>query len=123
MFEKNGQSERELVIGGNTAPIASLLSQSGANILLCDYTADAYEFKSALGDDSNIKIRCNINPALLRGLDMQSIAGDFVSKLALFSNPIAGTGILPFDFIPSQILDFKMNVARFAWMKSLRTSK
>jgi hypothetical protein len=48
ILEKSGQLERELAIGGNTAPIADLLPQTGANFLLCDYAADALEFKSIL---------------------------------------------------------------------------
>jgi uroporphyrinogen decarboxylase len=107
ILEKSGQLERELVIGGNTVPIAGLLRQTGANYLLCDYAADAHEFKSALGDDSNLKVRRNINPALLRGLGVDALAEKFRSELFLFSNPIAGTGILPFDFCPGKLLDFK----------------
>lgn len=107
ILEKSGQLERELVIGGNTAPIAALLPQTGANILLCDYAADVAEFKSALGDDSNLKVRRNINPALLRGVEIEELAKKFSSELLLFKNPIAGTGILPFDFNPSKFLDFR----------------
>jgi uroporphyrinogen decarboxylase len=110
ILEKSGQLERELVIGGNTSPIAALLPQTGANILLCDYATDASEFKSALGDDSKLKVRRNINPALLRLSDMESLANKFSSELSIFSNPIAGTGILPFDFNPKKFSDFKNSV-------------
>jgi hypothetical protein len=41
------------------------------NNLLCDYATDAAEFKSSLGDDSNLKVRRNINPALLRGVNAE----------------------------------------------------
>ena len=107
MLEKSGQLERELVIGGNTAPIAALLPQTGANILLCDYATDAAEFKSDLGDDSNLKVRRNINPALLGVNDIGELSKKFISDLSIFSNPIAGTGILPFDFNPKKFSDFK----------------
>ena len=102
-----GQQERELVIGGNTAPIAGFLKQTGANILLCDYATDAAAFKSAIGDDSNLKVRRNINPALLIDSDMEELAKKFGAELALFSNPIAGTGILPYDFMPNTYLAFQ----------------
>jgi uroporphyrinogen decarboxylase len=107
LLKELGQQERELVIGGNTAQIAGLLKQTGANILLCDYASDAVAFKSVFGDDSNFKIRRNINPAWLIDSDMEDLAKKFNAELALFSNPIAGTGILPFDFIPDKLLDFK----------------
>ena len=104
---KSGQSERELVIGGNTTPIAGHLPRTGANILLCDYVADAIAFKSALGNDSRLKVRRNINPALLGGCHTEELAEKFRAELSLFINPIAGTGILPFDFNPGNFLDFK----------------
>ncbi len=107
LLKELGQQERELVIGGNTAPIAGLLKQTGANILLCDYAADAAVFKSVIGDDSHFKIRRNINPALLNGSGMKDLADKFNAELNLFSNPIAGTGILPFDFIPENLVNFK----------------
>lgn len=110
MLEKSGQSERELVIGGNTTPIAGLLRQTGANILLCDYAADATAFKSELGDDSALKVRLNINPALLGLSDLGQLSDRFNSELSLFADPIAGTGILPFDFNPDKFLDFKKSV-------------
>jgi len=102
-----GQQERELVIGGNTAPIAGLLHQTEANILLCDYATDAPAFKSAIGDDSNLQVRRNINPALMIDSDIKELAKKFNTELSLFSNPIAGTGILPYDFIPDTYLAFR----------------
>ncbi len=110
ILKKFGQLERELVIGGNTAPIAAFLPQSGANILLCDYAAEAAEFKSALGDDSKLKVRRNINPTLLCESDMEALSKKFISELSIFSNPIAGTGILPFDFKPNKFLDFRRSL-------------
>ncbi len=111
LLKELGQQERELVIGGNTALIAGLLKQTGATILLCDYAADAATFKSVIGDDLNLKIRRNINPALLIDAGMEKLGKKFSAELALFSNPVAGTGILPFDFIPENLLDFKQAVS------------
>lgn len=107
LLEDSGQRERELVIGGNTAPIAGLLKQTGANILLCDYAADAAAFKSALGDDSLLKVRRNINPALLNSNNNGTLAEKFLAELALFTNSIGGTGILPYDFEPDNYLSFR----------------
>ena len=102
---KSGQTERELVIGGNTSEIANLMKQTGANIILCDYASDATAFKANLGDDTNILVRRNINPALLTE-DNKALSKKFQQELSLFSNPIAGTGILPYNFIPQNLLNF-----------------
>lgn len=107
LLENSGQQERELVIGGDTTPIADLLPQTGANILLCDYAADASAFISAIGDDLKLEIRRNISPALLYESNAEELAKKFSSELSLFSNPIAGTGILPYDFMPNTYLAFQ----------------
>lgn len=110
LLERAGQHERELVIGGDTAPIARYLLQTGANIILCDYATHAAFFKNALGDDSVVKVRRNINPFLLgRGNDTELIA-KFKSELATFTNPIAGTGILPYKFLPENLLAFRKGI-------------
>lgn len=88
----------------------SLRPQTSANILLCDYATDAAEFKSALGDDSKLKVRRNINPALLGVTDIGELSKKLISELSIFSNPIAGTGILHFDFTPDKLLDFKRSL-------------
>lgn len=91
----NGQIQRELVIGGNTTPIVPFLKQTLANILLCDYAVDDVNcWKNALGDDSLLQVRRNINPAKLDEIDFQKLE----SELKLFTNPILGTGILPYHF-------------------------
>ena len=105
------QAERELVIGGDTTPVAALMKEAGATILLCDYAADAEDFRAAVGDDSRIRIRRNVSPAALAGGDHGELAGRFVDDLSRFSHPIAGTGILPYDFEPEILLSFKRTVA------------
>lgn len=106
----SGQSERELVIGGDTTPIVSLLAQTGANYLLCDFACDAHAFKQALGDDSELKVRRNINPVLLGQGNLQELPEQFQADLANFVNPIAGTGILSYDFNPEHLLAFKKSL-------------
>jgi uroporphyrinogen decarboxylase len=107
LLEREGQGERELVVGGNTVPVAGALAGSGANILLCDFAADAAAFKSAIGDSSKLKIRRNIKPSELMSAGTAEAARKFRAELGLFENPIAGTGILPYDFNPEKLLDFK----------------
>ena len=105
-LEASGQSERELVIGGDTTAIAADLALTGANLLLCDFAADAAAFKDTIGDYSGLSVRRNVDPSLLNNGDIQALARKFSSELALFSNPIAGTGVLPYGFKPGSLLDF-----------------
>jgi len=81
------------------------MKQTGANIILCDYASDATEFKTNLGDDSNIQVRRNINPALLSE-DNKELSEKFQQELSIFTNPIAGTGILPYNFSTENLLNF-----------------
>ncbi|MGE4565432.1 MAG: uroporphyrinogen decarboxylase family protein [Victivallaceae bacterium] len=98
-----GQTERELVIGGDTTAIAPLLKETGANILLCDFAADPAAWKKQLGDDTNFQVRRNLNPAAIDQLDPAA----FRAELELFNRPIFGTGILPYEFDPAKLLSFR----------------
>lgn len=98
-----GQTERELVIGGDTTAIAPLLKETGANILLCDFAADPAAWKKQLGDDTGFQVRRNLNPAVIDRLDPAA----FRAELELFTNPIFGTGILPYEFDPAKLLSFR----------------
>ncbi len=105
-LKASGQSECEMVIGGNTAAIASLLPATGGDILLCDYATDASAFRAGVGDDSGIRIRRNINPTSLLDASQQTTE-TFIRELSLFTNPIAGTGILPYDFPAERLHAFR----------------
>jgi uroporphyrinogen decarboxylase len=108
-LKESGQTDCELVIGGDTTAIANLLPRTGANILLCDYATDASAFQAALGDDSQLRVRRNINPQELRDPTPQTVEA-FCSDLSRLRHPIAGTGILPYDFPPKRLIAFKEQV-------------
>ncbi len=110
LLAETGQQERELVIGGNTVSIADFLPRTGANVLLCDYVADVAAFKSAIGDDCNLKIRRNLNPELLKTHASDKLVEQFCCELEIFRNPIAGTGILPYDFEPHLLVNFMQSL-------------
>ncbi len=105
-----GQQERELVIGGDTTVIAPLLKETGANILLCDFAADPAAWKKQLGEDAQVQVRRNLNPAVIDQLD----PADFRAELELFTHPIFGTGILPYEFDPAKLLAFRERFAELA---------
>ena len=105
---KNGQSIRELVIGGDTTAIVSDEAKTGANVLLCDYACDAQTFSKALPKSYDGTIRRNINPKLLlnKSISREALRNSFKKDLALFNKAIAGTGILAYDFNPQTLLEF-----------------
>ena len=81
----------------------SLCMQDGNAVRLLEFTTRIAELKS------------NSTAAECRGYNK------FSSELLLFKNPIAGTGILPFDFNPNKFSDFKRSV--ICWITATRPEK
>ncbi len=100
-----GQTERELVLGGDTTPVARRLAGCGATMLVCDYIADAAAYASAAGSPE-IKIRRNIAPSSLGG-NITGAVSSYLDDLAMFKHPVCGTGILPYSFNPKDYLAFR----------------
>ncbi len=103
-----GQTDRPLIIGGQTTPIVSDLVNSGATMIICDFTENANAFAAALGSDTTIQVRRNVNPQILFGDDdkLLNSARQLAADLALFPRPIAGTGILSYDSNPLKLQVF-----------------
>jgi uroporphyrinogen decarboxylase len=93
-----GVTDVPLIIGGNTTPIADLLAQSGANNLLCDFTADFDEWAAACSAYGR-SFRRNISPRLI-----ETGTPDQVYEVALrearrgrdLAGYILGTAVVPF---------------------------
>jgi uroporphyrinogen decarboxylase len=100
-----GQTHRPLIIGGDTTAIAADLVATGATMLICDFGTDAATFAAALPSDIPIEVRRNVNPLALstETVDLPS----YLADLGHFPSPIAGTGILPYDFNPADYLRFR----------------
>ena len=103
----SGQTERELVMGGDTTPIAAMLKETNANVLLCDFAANAAAWKEALGDDSSISVRRNLPLSILDGKDYPAKAEAYLRDLQLFRHPVVGSGILPCGFQPAHLTEFR----------------
>ncbi len=105
-LKQAGQVDRPLVMGGDTISIVDALCASGATTILCDYAADAERFAAGIPSDARISIRRNVSPPVLA--DDPIVAADrFVHDLRQFASPIAGTGILPYDFRPELLHAFR----------------
>ncbi len=103
LLESSGQSVRPLIVGGDTTALAVPLVETGANMLICDFPAEAAQFAAALPEGADVQIRRNVNPQVLAGSDEQlARAGlELAKDMTHFARPIAGTGILPYDANPA----------------------
>ncbi|MDR2675274.1 MAG: hypothetical protein LBC18_10555 [Opitutaceae bacterium] len=100
-----GVRDVPLVIGGDTLPIARLLVQTGANNLLCDFTADVAAWLGVCREAGRA-LRRNISPSLLQTESpgqIYSHARAEVARGAGFPGFIMGTGVIPYG-TPSENL-------------------
>jgi uroporphyrinogen decarboxylase len=97
---------RPLIIGGDTLAILDLCQQSGANLLLLDYTIAQERLPALLGIPGPCAWRINLSPQLVAEHTPQEIACHTQGIMTLaqeFGNVVVGTGILapntPLDHI------------------------
>lgn len=108
LLQRRGQACRPLIVGGDTTTIIPLLARSGANWLICDFTAVASPFAAALASWPDVRVRRNIRPdALAAPLAPAQAAAHYVADLRCFGHPVGGTGILPYDFDPACFARFR----------------
>lgn len=104
-----GVRDLPLVIGGNTMPIASLLAQTGANNLLCDFTAD-YDGWAGVCREHGRALRRNIPPRLIETAAPEQIYDAAKRELHRgrdLPGFIMGTGVIPFGTRTENILAIK----------------
>lgn len=104
-----GVRDVPLIIGGNTTPIAELLTQTGANNLLCDFTADFDEW-SAIAQSAGKALRRNISPRLIETSTPEQIyevAAREVQRGKDLPGFIMGTAVIPFGTPTENILAIK----------------
>lgn len=102
------QRERPLIIGGDTSSIAGALLDTGANYLVCDFPADARSFADAIERATDVTVRRNINPQVIADINnLEHHARDYARDLRHFASPVAGTGILPYDYDPQVYFMFR----------------
>ncbi len=113
LLEDSGQSDRPLIIGGDTTAILSHIAASGTTTVICDFPASAQAFAKALPAGAPLKVRRNVDPQVFSGTHAQLLqaARQLRSDLELFARPIAGTGILPYDSDPAKLRTFRDLIA------------
>jgi uroporphyrinogen decarboxylase len=101
-----GVRDVPLVVGGNTLPIAGLLVRTGANNLLCDFTAGVGPWID-ICRGARRALRRNISPSLTRTLApdrIYELAREEARRHKEFPGFIMGTGVLPFGTPVENIL-------------------
>jgi len=103
-----GQSERPLIMGGDTTSISQDLIRAGANWILCDYGCDASAFANAIRPFPEVVVRRNADPRdLLHDTETARCAAHQVARdLRHFDHPIAGVGVLPYDTPPDNVIAY-----------------
>jgi uroporphyrinogen decarboxylase len=97
------------IMGGDTTALLEEIIRTGTNNLLCDYRADLGRFVHRLKAEP-ILLRANISPSLLVGEPIEVIRSRVREVLAVGRGQprfLMGTGILPYDIPPGQVLAVK----------------
>lgn len=95
-----------LVIGGDTTPIVDDIISTGTSVLLADYMVDIglfIEKASKVG----LAVRGNIDPKLIEGAAEEEIihcVKKILDKANGYSKFILGTGVVPYNTPPNNIL-------------------
>lgn len=108
-FKIAGCECSELVIGGQTDPIAVFVLDSGFDIVLCDYPCNAKSFLTDKEETLPL-IRRNISPVLIEQGDFETLptkVSEIKQLTNHFSNVIVGTGVLSYDVSTENILEVK----------------
>lgn len=104
-----GVRDMPLIIGGNTTPIAPLLAQTGANNLLCDFTADFDEWAEVAREHGRA-FRRNISPRLIETAtpeEIYAVAAKEIARGRDLPGFIMGTAVIPFGTPTKNVLAIK----------------
>jgi uroporphyrinogen decarboxylase len=104
-----GVRDVPLIIGGNTTSIAGLLAQTGANNLLCDFTAD-FDQWAAVCREHGRAFRRNISPRLIEKATPDEIYDVAASELRRgrdLPGFMMGTGVIPYGTPTANLLAIK----------------
>lgn len=110
ILKENNVLQRTLIVGGNTAMLIPYFIKTGATQLLLDYNIPLEESKAILQEYKEMAFRINIPPALFinkETLKLKAYILHLLKTLKDCNNLIVGTGILPPNVPPQNILAAK----------------
>jgi len=115
-LERLGVLQRTLIIGGNTLPIIHDIISTGATQFLLDFTIPLESVKSVLQEFPDTVFRVNLPPSAFISkdtMDLEGIIFKTLYSLRQHKNLIIGTGILPPNVPPANILSAKEQIVNF----------
>lgn len=107
--------QRTLIVGGNTLPLIEDFISTGATQFLLDFNIPVEKIKPVLQQYPDTLFRVNLSPLHFthNREDLQRVVYDLLRSLSTCRNLIIGTGILPPDVPPSNILAAKEAIVSF----------
>ncbi len=115
-----GLSVRPLIIGGDTRALLDDYTQTGANLLLLDFTIPTSELSTLLGKYPGA-FRVNLPPQTIADgtlSDIDARTQALAAAIQSHANVMLGTGILPVHTPPPNILQIKKTLHGF-WEERL----
>ncbi|HNC23253.1 MAG TPA: uroporphyrinogen decarboxylase family protein [Opitutaceae bacterium] len=106
---RQGIRDVPLIVGGNTTPIAGLLTRTGCNNLLCDFTAD-FDTWAAASRAAGRSLRRNVPPRMLQQATPDTVYAAAARELARgrdLPGFIMGTAVAPFGTPTENLLAVK----------------
>jgi uroporphyrinogen decarboxylase len=111
-----GVLQRTLIIGGNTLPILHEIISTGATQFLLDFTIPVEAVKNVLEEFPDTAFRVNLPPSVFTSPDpseLKEIINKTLNSLKYHKNLIIGTGILPPNVPPANVLFAKKQIVNF----------
>lgn len=95
------------IIGGNTAPIVEAMLETGTGYLICPFETDQATFLAKVADRPEIQIRVNCDLRIIAYGTHEEIRREADRVIKLIGdrpNTTLGTGTLPYDAKPENVL-------------------
>lgn len=108
-FNDKGVKDVPLIIGGNTTRLIDELIATGANNLLCDFTADWPQWLAGV-QAANRAVRRNMNPIFIQTAtpdDIYATAIEVLADSAAYPGFIMGTAVVPYGTPVENLLAIK----------------
>jgi len=116
ILSENNILQRTLIVGGNTTSLIPDFVKTGATQLLLDFNIPLEESKEFMHEYNDMVFRVNLPPALLVKQDIGEFKNYTLNVLRTLrdcKNLITGTGILPPNVPPTNILKAKEFIVEF----------
>jgi len=105
------------IIGGDTAPILDLLLETGTGYVVCPIETDQGAFMRRIWDRTDVRVRVNTSADVMVRGTWEKIRGEVDRIIRLTTgrdNVCLGTGALPYETPPENVLRVKEYCQRLA---------